>query len=105
MRLNYPFETFKGSSQIKTGSRFLVLPDPIFWQVVSTLVYEKIMKFVQGLPMTSRTKTVQSPSKVGLFYKQILETPLNYGSLQRRSCGKSTFGFDKWRLGKAHLYP
>ncbi|GFR34139.1 RPOLA_N domain-containing protein [Trichonephila clavata] len=48
------------------------------------------MKFVQGLPMTSRTQTVQSPSKVGLFYKQIVEAPLNYGSLQRRSCGKST---------------
>ncbi|GFR03163.1 RPOLA_N domain-containing protein [Trichonephila clavata] len=72
------------------NQNFFVLPDPIFWQVVSTLVYEKIMKFVQGLPMTSRTQTVQSPSKVGLFYKQILETPLNYGSLQRRSCRKPT---------------
>ncbi|GFW62007.1 RPOLA_N domain-containing protein [Trichonephila clavipes] len=80
----------KAQAKLKLDQDFLVLPDPIFWQVVSTLVYEKIMKFVQGLPMTSRTQTVQSPSKVGLFYKQILEVPLNYGSLQRRSCGKST---------------
>ncbi|GFR03376.1 RPOLA_N domain-containing protein [Trichonephila clavata] len=80
----------KTQAKLKMDQDFLVIPDPIFWQVVSTLVYKKIMKFVQGLPITSWTQTFQSPSKVGLFYKQILETPLNYGSLQRRSCGKST---------------
>ncbi|GIY04385.1 DNA-directed RNA polymerase [Caerostris darwini] len=69
---------------------FLVIPDPIYWQVASTLVYEKVMKFVQGLPVTSRTEIVQPSSKSDLFYKQIQEVPLNYGSLNRRSCGKAT---------------
>ncbi|GFQ67478.1 RPOLA_N domain-containing protein [Trichonephila clavata] len=42
----------KTQAKLKMDQDFLVLPDPIFWQMVSTLVYEKIMKFVQGLPMT-----------------------------------------------------
>lgn len=75
---------------IRTDQEFLVIPDPIYWQVSSTLVYEKVMKFVLGLPVTNRTDVVQPPSKVHLFYKQIQEAPLNYGSLTRRSCGKAT---------------
>ena len=77
-------------TRLRTNQDFLVLPDPIYWQVQSTLMYEKVIKFVQGLPITNKTKTVLPVDKVDVFYKQILETPLNYGSLQRRSCGKNT---------------
>lgn len=69
---------------------FLVVPDPIYWQMKSTLVYEKTMKFVMGKPMTNRTTQVQPKEKSGQFYKQIQEAPLNYGSLSHRSCGKAT---------------
>ena len=57
----------------------------------TTLVYEKILKFVLGQPMSCRTKTVQPSSKTPMFYKQIQQAPLNYGSLDSRSCGKATF--------------
>lgn len=70
---------------------FLVLPDPIYWQVKTTLTYDRVLKFVQGLPVTRRTDTILPPSKAPFFYKQIQETPLNYGSLESRSCGKTTF--------------
>lgn len=76
--------------KITTNQEFLILPDPIYWQVQATLVYEKIMKFVQGKPMTNRTDKIQPPSCVDKFFKQMLEAPLNYGSLQHRSCGKNT---------------
>lgn len=77
-------------NRIATDQDFLILPDPIYWQVVTTLAYEKVMKFVQGKPITNKTKTIQPPNKVDKFYKEILEAPLNYGSLHRRSCGKNT---------------
>lgn len=78
-------------ANITTKQDFLVLPDPIYWQVASTLMYEKVMKFVLGLPMTTRTLTVQPASKEDQYYKQTLETPCNYGSVNIRACGKSTF--------------
>ncbi|KAG8175220.1 hypothetical protein JTE90_022643 [Oedothorax gibbosus] len=77
-------------AKIETNQDFLVLPDPIYWQVPSTLIYEKVIKFVQGLPITSKTKHVLPKEKTDVFYKQIIEAPLNYGSMQRRSCGKNT---------------
>lgn len=77
-------------ARIPTNQEFLVLPDPIYWQVSTTLVYEKVIKFVLGMPMTSRTQYVQPPEKAPFFYKQIQEAPLNYGSLESRSCGKAT---------------
>ena len=77
-------------AHITANQDFLILPDPIYWQVVTTLAYEKVMKFVQGKPITNKTKMIQPPSKVDKFYKEILEAPLNYGSLHRRSCGKNT---------------
>lgn len=77
-------------TNIQTNQEFLVFPDPIFWQVTTTLVYEKILKFIKGLPVTFRTKQVYPPSKSPLFYKQLEEAPLNYGSLSARSCGKAT---------------
>lgn len=76
---------------VVTNQEFLVIPDPIYWQVSSTLVYEKVMKFVQRLPVTNRTKVIQLPSKVHSFYKQTQEAPLNYGSLDYRMIGKATF--------------
>lgn len=76
---------------IETNQDFLIIPDPIYWQMATTLIYEKILKFVSGKPMTCRTITVQPPSKTPVFYKQIQEAPLNYGSLDSRSCGKATF--------------
>lgn len=76
---------------IETDQDFLIIPDPVYWQMATTLIYEKVLKFVSGQPMTCRTKTVQPPSKTPMFYKQIQEAPLNYGSLDSRSCGKATF--------------
>lgn len=83
-------QKFMEQANLRCNQEFLILPDPLYWQVASTLVYEKVMKFVQGLPMTYRTHIVQPKSKVVDFYNDILEVPLNYGSLQRRSCGKTT---------------
>ena len=78
-------------AHIKSNQDFLVVPDPIYWQMSTTLIYEKVLKFVMGQPMTCRTKNVQPPSKTPMFYKQIQQAPLNYGSLDSRSCGKATF--------------
>lgn len=78
-------------ANIVTDQEFLVLPDPVYWQVATTLVYEKVMKFISGLPVTSRADTVLPPEKANQFYKQIQEAPLNYGSMQRRNCGKSMY--------------
>lgn len=77
-------------NRLVTNQEFIVLPDPIYWQVAATLVYEKVMKFVSGLPVTNQTREIQPASKRHVFYKQIQEAPLNYGSLNRRSCGKAT---------------
>lgn len=77
-------------ANLSTNQEFLVLPDPIYWQVTTTLIYEKVAKFVLGVPMTSRTQYVQPASKAPVFYKQVQEAPLNYGSLESRSCGKAT---------------
>lgn len=78
-------------ARIETNQCFLVLADPIYWQISTTLIYEKVLKFVLGLPMTCRTKEPQPIEKTPMFYKQIQEAPLNYGSLDSRSCGKATF--------------
>ncbi|GBN19693.1 hypothetical protein AVEN_261778-1, partial [Araneus ventricosus] len=79
-----------GEADMRFNQEFIIIPDPIYWQVPSTLVYDKVTKFVLGLPITSRTQVVLPPAKSGFFYKQIMEAPLNYGSLQNRSCGKAT---------------
>lgn len=78
-------------ARMDTLQDFLVIPDPIYWQVLTTLTYEKVLKFVRGLPVTRRTENVLPPDKSFFFYKQIQESPLNYGSLESRSCGKTTF--------------
>lgn len=77
-------------AKIQTNQEYVVFPDPIFWQIASTLIYEKVIKFVKGLPITSRTQNIQPPSKAATFYKQLQEAPLNYGSIESRSCGKAT---------------
>ncbi|GBN88179.1 hypothetical protein AVEN_167045-1 [Araneus ventricosus] len=41
--------------------------------------------------MSRRSKEIVSSDKAFVFYKQLIETPLNHGSLARRSCGKNTF--------------
>lgn len=69
---------------------FLMISDPIYWQVLSTLEFDKVCKFVLGLSITNRTKVVLPPEKADFFYKRTLEAPLNYGSIQSRSCGKAT---------------
>lgn len=83
-------EKMIASHGIVTDQEFLVLPDPIYWQVQATLVYEKVMKFVLRLPVSNRTTYVHPPLKVHAFYKQVEEAPLNYGSLRYRSGGKKT---------------
>ncbi|GFR12283.1 RPOLA_N domain-containing protein [Trichonephila clavata] len=73
-----------------SDQEFVVFNDPLYWQVSTTLIYEKVMKFVMGHPMTRRTQDVQPPEKSHFFYKQLQEAPLNHGSMVRRSCGKTT---------------
>ncbi|GIX69221.1 hypothetical protein CEXT_21631 [Caerostris extrusa] len=57
---------------------------------ISSIQFRSEPVYHKGLPVTSRTEIVQPSSKSDLFYKQIQEAPLNYGSLNRRSCGKAT---------------
>lgn len=78
---------------------FLVIPDPIYWQVAFTLVLDRIVKFVTGSPMTIKTDTVLPASKAPQFFKQMQEAPLNHGSLNKRSGGKNTF-FRQYAFGK-----
>lgn len=87
------------TKNIQSNQDFLILPDPIYWQLASTITYEKIMKFVQGKPLTNRSDLVHSIDKLEPFYKEVLDTPLNYGSMQARSCGKNTF-IRRFVLGK-----
>jgi hypothetical protein len=77
-------------SGLSSNQDFLIFPDPIYWQVAATLTYEKTLKFIQGQPVTTRTHRVQPPSNASSFYKDLQEAPLNYGSLNSRSCGKAT---------------
>lgn len=84
------FQRMIAKEKIQTNQDFLVIPDPIYWQVKATLGYEKVIKFTKGQPVTRRTEDVLPPSKSFMFYKQLQEMPLNYGSLDSRSCGKAT---------------
>lgn len=78
-------------AKIQSDQNFLILPDPIYWQVTTTLIYEKIMKFVTGIPLTKKTERIEPASKANIYYEEIQQAPLNYGSYQKRSVGKSTF--------------
>ncbi|GBN51484.1 hypothetical protein AVEN_267635-1 [Araneus ventricosus] len=84
---------------IKYNQQFLVIPDPIYWQVDITLIIDKIMKYINGLPISNRSNAILPASKSPFFYKQCQGSPLNYGSLNLRSCGKNTLirkiGFGK----------
>lgn len=84
---------------IRTDQDFLVIPDPIYWQVAFTLVLDRIVKFVTGSPMTKKTDTVLPASKTPQFFKQMQEASLNHGSLNKRSGGKNTF-FRQYAFGK-----
>lgn len=81
---------YMGQTGMKNDQDFLMIPDPIYWQVPSTLEYDKTCKFVLGQSITNRTDVVLPPEKADFFFKRNLETPLNYGSIQSRSCGKAT---------------
>ena len=85
--------------KIDTDQEFLIVPDPVYWQVPFTLVLDKIVKFVTGSPMTKKTDYVLPASKTPQLFKQMLEAPLNHGSLGRRSGGKNTF-FRQFAFGK-----
>lgn len=87
------------TKHITSDQDYLILPDPIYWQLASTITYEKVMKFVRGLPLTCRSDVVHSIDKVDTFYKDVLNAPLNYGSMHTRSCGKNTF-IRRFVLGK-----
>ncbi|KAF8796710.1 hypothetical protein HNY73_001056 [Argiope bruennichi] len=76
--------------KLKVDQEFIVFPDPIYWQIPSTLIYEKIMKFIKGLPITRRTEEILPPKKAVTFYRQAQDAPLNHGNLTLRSCGKNT---------------
>lgn len=90
--------------QISTvDQEFLVIPDPIYWQVSSTLIYDKTMKLVTKTSMTKKSKQILPPSKSKQFYKQIQEAPLNHGSLFKRSGGKNTF-FRQIAFGKRVIW-
>lgn len=74
---------------ISSDQHFLIIPDPIYWQISSTLIYERVLKYVQ----TSDTK------KTFHLYKEVQEAFLNHGSLSKRSEGKHTY-FRKIALAK-----
>lgn len=80
---------------IKTNQEFLVLPDPIYWQITSTLIYELVLKYAIGYVQTKKRKhTVQkkkTPQEDIYMYNKIQRAFLNHGSLSRRTEGKNTY--------------
>lgn len=86
--------------KIKTKQNFIVLPDPIYWQISSTLVYEFVLKYVIG----KNTKKYKLKKRSRLeenayMYNKLQSAFLNHGSLNQRSEGKNTY-FRKIALAK-----
>lgn len=95
----YPFllnqlERMIQQAGIASDQDFLPLCDPIFWQMTTTLSYERVARSATEMP-SRRSRPVcknaeEKRQKARAMYEAILKTPLNYGSLESRSCGKAT---------------
>lgn len=92
---------------IQTNQEFLVLPDPIYWQITSTLIYELVLKYAIGYVHTKKRKrpiSKRSTSQEDInMYNKIQKAFLNHGSLSRRTEGKNTY-YRKIALAKRMIY-
>ncbi|GFT61756.1 RPOLA_N domain-containing protein [Trichonephila clavipes] len=77
--------------KIETYQEFIVFPDPQYWQITSTLIYDRVLNFVKGLPINKRAGILDKPKPPSYYYKQMQNTFLNHGSLAQRSEGKNTY--------------
>lgn len=96
---------------IKCDQKFFVFPDPFFWQIQTTLIYEQILNFfcidkpnnIYDTKSNKRPKkclvgsfceTKNDPyinNKLCQFYIQAQNASLNHGSLAKRAQGKNSF--------------
>lgn len=92
---------------IKINQEFLVLPDPIYWQITSTLDYESVLKYAVGYEPSKKRKNTGQKRKRSeediLSYNKIQKAFLNHGSLSRRTEGKNTY-YRKIALAKRMIY-
>ena len=82
----------------KYKQNFLVLPDPVYWQVQSTLVFEMVLNKITNKGRKKGKKRKRSEEDL-YMYNKIQMAFLNHGSLSRRSEGKNTY-FRKIALAK-----
>lgn len=84
--------------KIEIKQDFIIIPDPIYWQISSTLVYDRVIKYVLGEDGKKRklSENVKTPA---IYYKQMQNAFLNHGSFSQRSEGKNTY-FRKIALAK-----
>lgn len=92
---------------IKINQEFLVLPDPIYWQITSTLTYDSVLKHAVGYVQTKKKKyrvpkRKRSEEDIEM-YNKIQKAFLNHGSLSRRTEGKNTY-YRKIALAKRMIY-
>lgn len=86
--------------KIKTRQNFIVLPDPIYWQISSTLVYEFVLKYVTGKNTKKyKLKKRSRADENAYMYSKLQSAFINHGSLNQRSEGKNTY-FRKIALAK-----
>lgn len=92
--------------KIKINQDFLILPDPIYWQISSTLIYERALKYAFEQKNGKRSKKQKivverkKNSQEDIYmYGKVQSAFLNHGSLNQRSEGKNTF-FRKIALAK-----
>lgn len=80
---------------VNTNQEFLVLPDPIYWQITSTLIYDLVLKYAIGYEPTKKRKRTAQKKKTSeediCMYNKIQKAFLNHGSLSRRTEGKNTY--------------
>lgn len=85
--------------QMAIHQDFVIIPDPLYWQVTATLVYDRVMNYVMGLPPSKRKKNFDTPKHPSFYYKQMQSAFLYHGSYSQRSEGKNTY-FRKIALAK-----
>lgn len=92
-----PLKKAMEKNKLEMNQDFIVIPDPLYWQVSSTLVYDRVMNFVLGETSSKISKIALKDST--FYYKQMLHAYLNHGSFAQRSEGKNTY-FRKIALAK-----
>lgn len=85
-------------NRIESDQSFIVIPDPLYWQIASTLVFDRVMNFVLEIE-PKKKPAVMIPKKPSYYYKQMQTAFLNHGSLAQRTEGKQTY-FRKIALAK-----